>query len=268
MRFLAGIWSRYKQIDPGISLGSNVWSLYGLLTGGSFLSSALLANSTWFWEKLGWAALPIGFMLSFLVLSLCIFLAGLGRYFWRFSSATTEAKNALPVRIGLVDEDRIYPPTITQGPAPLLFGLYVADISIGLKTVQTDHHGEIRIRLFNGTRRTFDIVSLTGWITFKAGNLISGDPQMKGELPPPTISSKTVKSAAPKTEWDLVIDQRFPSKEADKIPTILRSYPLHFDLALLDIQISEHEDPKKVERLILWAGVKYERGGSGTKSRI
>lgn len=271
MGIIGNLWARYKQIDPVISLWSNATSLYGVLAGGSAVSSLLLTNWSWFWSSLGWAALPIGFMFSFLVLATCIFLAGLGRYFWKGSTSapTTPASlESQPIRIGLVDEDQIYPPTIAQGPPPPLFGLYLADIHISLGAVQTDHHGEISIRLFNGTDRTFDLVGVFGRITFKAANLISSDPKMKGELPEPTIPSTTVKSVGPMTEWHLRFDQRFPSKEAEKIPEILRGHPLQFDFTDINIQIADHKNPNNPETLKLWDGISYTRAGQGAKSRI
>ncbi|MGY2806073.1 hypothetical protein [Bradyrhizobium sp. USDA 4506] len=221
------------------------------------------------WSDPGWVGAVIGFILSpppWMMIPLMI--AGAILIAWDYYRHRTVAPPPPHTSEPPPSDDKIFAPTITQGPAPLLFGLYVADIGIGLKNVQSDHHGEIRIRLFNGTGHTFDIVSLTGSITFKAGNVVSSDPQMKGELPTPIISSKTPKSAAPQTEWSIVLDQRFPSKEADKIPAILRAHPLHFDLSLLDIQISRRGDLNKVDRLQLWDGIKYERGGSGTKSRV
>jgi hypothetical protein len=189
--------------------------------------------------------------------------SGVGLIIWDNRRTKPSAQSRL-----LMNDDKLFPPALTQGPASLLFGLYVADIGINLNAVETDHHGELSIRLFNGTGRTLDFISLSGPITFKVPNLISGDPQMKGELPEPTTSSTTVRSAAPYTEWNLVLDQRFPSKEAKKIPVILRAHQLQFDLTLLNIQIAEHDDPKKVDRLDLWKGIRYERGGSGSKSRV
>jgi hypothetical protein len=215
------------------------------------------------WSDPGWVGAVINFLLSpppWMMIPLLI--VGSALIAWDYF------RHRNPAPPGLATDDKIYPPTITQGPPPLLFGLYVADIEIGLKTAQSDHHGEIRIRLFNGTGRALDLVGLSGRITFKAPNLVSADPQMKGELPEPTISSKTVRSIAPQNEWALVLDQRFPSKEADKIPVILRAHPLQFDFTLLNIQIAERDDPKKVEQLALWKGIKYERGGSGSKSRV
>lgn len=220
------------------------------------------------WSDPGWVGALITFILSpppWMMIPLMI--AGACFIGWDYvrQRKPPPSKSMPPPSPG---GDIIYSPTITRGPSALLFGLYVADISIGLKAVQSDHHGEIKIRLFNGTGRTLDLATLSGWLTFKAGNLVTSDPQMAGELPQPTISSKTSRTAAPQTEWNLIIDQRFPSKEADKIPAILRGHPLNFDLTLLDIQIADHADPKKVERLELWKGIKYERGGSGAKSRI
>ena len=112
--------------------------------------------------------------------------------------------------------DNFYPPTITQEPAPLQAGLYLADIGLALGTIQNDKHCEINIRLFNGTGRTMDLVSVSGQVRFKAGNLITGDPKMSGVLPEPSIAPNTRRSAAPLTEWILILNQRVPSQETTK----------------------------------------------------
>lgn len=222
------------------------------------------------WSDPGW----VGAVLSFLLspppwMTIPLLIVGTALIAWDYFRHRNAAPALpTPLQVRPANGDEIYSPTITRGPPPLLFGLYVADIGIDLSAVQTDHHGQISIRLFNGTGRTFDLAGLSGRITFRAGNLITGDPLMRGELPEPTIPSNTVKSVAPQTEWNLTLDQRFPSKEAPKVQDILRAHPLHFDLTNLDIQIAWRDDPTKVERLKLWDGISYTRASQGAKSRI
>jgi hypothetical protein len=222
------------------------------------------------WADPGWVGAVISFFLSpppWTMLPLLII--GTALILWDYSRHRNVAgPSVAPLK--LVPDDEIYSPKVTRGPAPLLAGLYLADIDVSLKAVQSDHHGEINIRLFNGSteRRTFDLVGVSGHITFKAGNLISSDPKMNGELPQPTISPATVRSGSPQTEWSLILDQRFPSKEAPKVADILRAHPLVFDFTNLDIQIAWRDDPTKVERLTLWGGISYNRASQGAKSRI
>jgi hypothetical protein len=157
--------------------------------------------------------------------------------------------------------DIFYPSTITLGAAPSLqTGLYLADISFNLNTIEKDRHTEIPICLFNGTNRTIDFVGLSGRVTFRAGDVITADSQMKGELPEPSVSPSIVRSVAPLTEWILAFSQHVPSQEANKIPAILRAHPLHFELSQLDIQIAAHNEPTKTERLKMWTSVTYKRG--------
>jgi hypothetical protein len=59
----------------------------------------------------------------------------------------------------------------------------------------------------------------------------------------------------------LILNQRVPAKEADKILTLLRKEPaVDFDLSGLNIEIAARHEPTNVERLPLWHGVSYSRG--------
>jgi hypothetical protein len=73
-----GIWSRYTKVDPGISLAQNLWTLFTFLTAGGSVSAWLLTQWTWYWQTFGWGGLAIGFLLSWIILALGVFLAGIG----------------------------------------------------------------------------------------------------------------------------------------------------------------------------------------------
>jgi hypothetical protein len=81
--------------------------------------------------------------IGFGIVVLGVAVAGYG--FWKNPPSPRQpASSARSSSEAIVEHtgDKIYSPTMTQGPAPRLFGLYVADISISLGKVHSDRHGE------------------------------------------------------------------------------------------------------------------------------
>lgn len=248
MQFLAGLWSRYKKIDPGISLGSNALGIYGWFTGGSLVSAGLLTYWHWFWDAFGLAGLPVAFLASWFALAIGFFLIGLGRYLWASRiGASGGSSVASPT-------DKIFPPTVTQKPPALRTGLYVGEIRFTTSELKTDRHMEISIRVFNGTGSTVDIGDISGKTTFSAPN--STDPNERGELPTPALRSDTSRISHPLSEWFLILSQRVPAAEADKIVSMVeRKRPVHLDLTNLTINVASKDGQK--DSLPLWGGVSY-----------
>src|SRR5262249_34240369 len=154
--------------------------------------------------------------------------------------------------------DKVYSPTITQSPPPLHAGLYVAEVRFTFDTLKDDRHSELTMRIFNGTGRIIDLMNLSGQIKFNAPN--NKDPSQMGELPTPALRSDTKKSVFQLQEWFLILSQRVPAPEADKILAVIKTNTsILFDLTGLNIQIAAHDKPNDTERLPLWSGVSYSR---------
>jgi hypothetical protein len=86
----------------------------------------------------------------------------------------------------------------------------------------------------------------------------TADPSKMGVLPPPALRHDVSKSTPPLKEWFLILDQRVPSVDADKIVSLIESQtPIHLDLDGLNITVSANGSNS--ERLPLWNGVTYAR---------
>jgi hypothetical protein len=123
-----------------------------------------------------------------------------------------------------------------------------------------DRHSEISMRVFNATGRVIEFSGLiSGRIKFSTPN--NADPSCMGDLPTPAMRPDTERTAAPLKEWLLVLTQRVPAVEADKLIAMLETdTPIHFDLTELTIGVFAQDDRNNVERLPIWSGMSYSRG--------
>jgi hypothetical protein len=125
--------------------------------------------------------------------------------------------------------------------------------------LEKNRRGELTMRIFNGTGRVVEFANMSGQIKFNAPN--NADPARKGALPTPTLRHDVLKHCYPFQEWFLILEQRVPAQEADKLLAMLRdNVPIHFELAGLNISISPQNDPGKMERMPLWFGMSYAKG--------
>lgn len=253
MKMLAGLWSKYKQIDPVISLGSNAWSLVGLLAGGSAASSWLLTNWAWFWSQLGWAAIPVGFVGSFFALSVCIFLAGFGRFLWSGSPPTVAAYRSKS------EADAFYAHTLTQSPPSLESSIHVSDMRMTMDTIASDRTSELSMWVFNGSGRVIEFGRATGQISYRVKN---GDHfTSEGTLPTPSVHPNSAQTALQNQECIFILKQPVPQDDAAALK-VKNATTIHFDLTKLHTEVYTKANPEKKERLMLWDGITAGRGYS------
>lgn len=82
-----------------------------------------------------------------------------------------------------------------------------------------------------------------------------------GELPTPTLRAEVARSVAQLQEWHLILDQRVPAMDADKILAMLKDdIPVSFDLSGLNVGVADRNKPKEIERLPTWHGFTCRRG--------
>jgi hypothetical protein len=167
---------------------------------------------------------------------------------------------ALPAEPTAQDHsDKINSPAITAAPPTLRAGLYVADIRLTFADLERDRHSELSMRVFNGTGRVVEFSGLSGHIKFNASN--NADPSLTGDLPTPAARPDMARTVGQLQEWLLILSQRVPAVEADKILGMLKAdIPIHFDLSGLTIEIFAQNDRQNVERLPIWGGVSYSHG--------
>jgi hypothetical protein len=155
--------------------------------------------------------------------------------------------------------DRIGSPTVTTSPPTLHAGLYVCDMRLTFADLEKDRHSELTMRVFNGTGRVVEFSNLSGHVKFNAPN--NTDPARMGILPTPALRPDTARTVAQLQEWFLILTQRVPAIEADKLLAMLAAdVPILFDLSELKIEVFEKDYRKKVELLPIWSGVSYGRG--------
>jgi hypothetical protein len=123
------------------------------------------------------------------------------------------------------DTDRFPSPTISRAPSTLKASLYVCDIRFTFADLKKNRHSEVTMRVFNGSGRVVQFVTLSGKIKFNAPN--SSDPDKMGELPTPALRPDTART--------------------------------HFDLSGLNIQVAASDKPSETERLPVWSGVSYKQ---------
>ncbi len=154
--------------------------------------------------------------------------------------------------------DTIYPPTVTASSPTLQAGLYVSDIRLTFASL-AERHSEISMRVFNGTGRVVEFSGLSGHIKFTSPN--SADPLRSGDLPTPSMRADMAQTVGPFKEWLVILSQRVPAAEADKLLAMLAAdVPILFDLHGLTIKVCAHDNLQNVERLPIWGGVSYSHG--------
>jgi hypothetical protein len=244
-------WSTWKRVSPGISLANYI--LQVAISGTALIAVVIAWLATtweWYWLTFKWAGLGFAFLTAWLVIAVCIFLTGSGVARWR----QTQQIPPETTKVG----DKIYPPTVTQSPPSLKAALYVGEVRLTFDKIKDDRYSELTMRVFNGTGRVIEFVNLSGQIKFNAPN--NKDPSWMGELPTPALRPDTEKRVLQLREWFLILSQRVPGSDADKILEMLKTdTPILFDLGGLNIQIADHDKPNEIERLPLWSGVSYSR---------
>lgn len=149
------------------------------------------------------------------------------------------------------------PPQNVAMPS-LVGGLYVSDMRFNFTSL-SERHGEWSMRVFNGTGRAVEFSGLSGRIKFNAPN--NADPSHMGELPEPSARADMAQTVGPFKEWLVILSQRVPAAEADKLSAMLAAdTPILFNLSDLTIKVCAQDDRQKIERLPIWGGVSYSRG--------
>ncbi|WP_271612420.1 hypothetical protein, partial [Bradyrhizobium sp. CCBAU 21362] len=249
MKILAEVWSRYKQIDPVISLGSNVWGLWGL----SGLSSVLLTSWAWFWNQLGWATIPVGFLGTFIALSVCVFLVGLGRHFW----SSSQRHSAEPAANPNGGTDAFGGITLTQSPPSLENSVHVSNMRMTIDTIAVDRASELSMSVFNGSGRVIEFGRATGRITYRVKN---GDQfTSEGALPTPSVDPNSARTAVQNEECYLILRQPVPQEIAAAL-RVRAETMIYFDLTELQVEVCPKADPEAKEKLKLWDGITVSRG--------
>ncbi len=155
-------------------------------------------------------------------------------------------------------ERRIGEPMQNVAAPTLTVGLYVSDIRFNFTNLN-ERHGEWSMRVFNGTGRAVEFSGLTGRIKFNAPN--NTDPSCKGELPEPSARADMAQTVGPFKEWLIILSQRVPAADADKLSTMLAADTrILFNLDDLTIKVCAQDARQKIERLPIWGGVSYNRG--------
>jgi hypothetical protein len=155
--------------------------------------------------------------------------------------------------------DMTLPPTVASLPPTLQAALYVCDIRFTFADLEKDRHSEISMRVFNGTGSVVEFSGLiSGRIKFSAPN--NTDPSRMGDLPTPAMRPDTERTVAQLQEWLLILTQRVPAGEADKLVAMLEAdIRIHFDLSELTIGVFAQDDRNTVKRLPIWSGVSYNQ---------
>jgi hypothetical protein len=183
-----------------------------------------------------------------------------GQYLQRASKFSV-ALYALVEELENSSHAKTRPDVSSKSSVPHALGpdLYVSDIRFTFGELENDRHSELTIRVFNGTGHVVEVSNLSGRIKFNAPN--STDPSRMGELPTPALRPDTARTVAQSNEWFLILTQRVPAAEADKMLAMLKSdIPIHFDLSGLKIDIFAQDNRNNIEKLPLWHGVSYSRG--------
>ncbi len=152
-------------------------------------------------------------------------------------------------------ETKIFPPL----PPTLQAGLYVCDMRFTFDSLQNDRRSELQMRVFNGTGRVVEFSNVSGQIKFNA--TYNPDPSRAGTLPTPSLRPDTIRTVGQLEERFLILDQRAPAVEADKLLAMLDAdISIRFYLSGLNIDVFAKDDRGNVDRLKLWEGVSCTKG--------
>ncbi|MDP2412256.1 MAG: hypothetical protein Q8M26_18475 [Pseudolabrys sp.] len=244
-----GIWTKAKEADATYSLFSWVpHSLQYLFPiGWAAVVGTFASYREWIWTEYGMFGICVIALVSALVASAAFALVAFAISKLRGSKSTHSGESGnLPIEPAL--------------PVPSLQkGLYVADVRIGLKTLEKDRHTEITLRVFNGTGRVVEFSSLSGFISFYPSNR-KDDHLRRGVLPTPTVRSDVRRAVEPFEEWFLILAQRVPSDEADKLTSMLDANDtIIFELERLKIEAFAHSDDRKIEPIPMWYSMSYKK---------
>jgi hypothetical protein len=215
----------------------------------------------WFWSSYGPLGAIFAGLCAAILFAFAAWLAGLARQSWQTSAGapqTSAAERATPPQAeGQVPFQDIFgSPTITQSPPTLQASLYVGDIRFNFAELTTDRHSDLTMRVFNGSGRIVELANVSGQLKLNAPN--NTDPTRMGTLPTPAVRHDTARTIAQLQEWFLILSQRVPAKEADKLLAMLENkIPILFDLSELNIEVFPKNDPEKIERLPIWAGLSF-----------
>jgi hypothetical protein len=230
---------RFGGIIPSMHWLENLpwWAKVPLIIGGALMSA--FSNS-----------FPQGLQTAGLILGVLIALFGCVAVAWHF--VRTEFRNNFALQCP-IRRKNVSSPTLRTG-------LYVSDIRFSFASLEKDRHSEISMRVFNGTGRIVEFSGLSGYIKFNAPN--NADPsRSRGDLPTPSARPDMAQMIGPLQEWLLILSQRVPAPEADKLLAMLAAgIPIHFDLNGLMIGVCAQDDRQNVERLPIWDGVSYSHG--------
>jgi hypothetical protein len=206
------------------------WAKVPLIIGGALMSA--FSNS-----------FPQGFQTAGLILGIIIALFGCVAVAWHFMRVEGFVLQ-WPIRRGK-----------TSSPS-LAAGLYVSDIRFTFADLEKDRYSEISMRVFNGTGNTVEFSSIAGRIKFSAST--SADQSRSGDLPTPSPRQDMATLVTTFQEWLLILTQRVPAAEADKLLAMLEAdIPIHFNLTELTIEVCTQDDRQNVVRLPIWAGMSY-----------
>jgi hypothetical protein len=250
-------WLARLQVVDGLYTAAN-WatSIVFWFTGLTGAAVIAWASSTWawYWQTFHWAGIGFVFLIALLVFSVCSYLVAAAAERWRKPAAVTESAANQPI-----DDDKIGHATVaTQLPA-LQTSLYVGDIRFTFGDLKRDRHTEVSIRVFNGSGRVIELFGVSGQIKFNAPN--NNDPARMGKLPPPALRADTTTAVVQLGEWLLILTQRVPATEADKLVAMLDDdIQIMFDLSDLSIGVFAKDEPANIQKLPLWHGVSYSKG--------
>jgi hypothetical protein len=234
----------FPRIDREVSRFADWATALGIL------AVALVAAMTWAASSIsdlaqhGWGAVVFAGlgMACLIVLSIS---AGAIAWRWFYPLPTQQ-------------DSELYLPTVTTSPPTLQAGLYVSDVRFTFADLAKDRHSELTMRAFNGTGRVVEFSSVSGQIKFNAPN--NTNPAQMGTLPTPSLHPEMARVGFPLQEWFLMLSQRVPAAEADKLLTMLESdTPIQLLLNELKIEVFAQDERNKIERIKLWHGVSYKK---------
>jgi hypothetical protein len=235
------LWRWFSELDTLASL------VQCLKIGAGVVSAFIAAGSEWFDKQPGFVLALLAFFLT---------IGGINQAVMLFNTVFKKrTRTTSPsLRTSSDTEQQI----VTTSPPTIRAGLYVCDMRFTFSDLEKDRHSELTMRVFNGTGSVVEFSNLLGQVKFRAPN--TTDPDRMGTLPTPTLRSDAAMTVAHLQEWFLILTQRVPGIEADKLLAMLAAdIPILFDLRELTIEVVGQHDRSTVERLPIWGGVSYSR---------